>query len=53
MKKAALPLCILFLILALVGSGVVLYNHGKVNAGCAVIPMVFVLISLAFYRKRE
>ncbi len=53
MKKVALPLCIIFLILALVGSGYVLYNAGEVNAGYAVIPMVFVLVSLAFYRKRE
>lgn len=53
MKKVALALSIIFIILTFVDAGYVLYNAGEVNAGYAVIPMVFALASLAFYRKRE
>ncbi len=51
MKKAALVLCIIFTLLTFAGAGYVLYNDGGVNAGYAVIPMVFALASGAFYRS--
>ncbi len=53
MKKAALALSIVFIILTFVGAGYVLYNGGKVNAGYAVVPMVFALASIAFYRNNK
>ena len=53
MKKVALALSIIFIVLTFVGAGYVLCNAGEVNAGYAVIPMVFALASLAYYRKRE
>lgn len=51
MKKAALALSIIFIILTFVGAAYVLYN--SVNAGYAVIPMVFALASITFYRSRK
>ena len=53
MKKAALALSIIFIILTFVGAGYVLYNRGRVNAGYAVIPFIFALVSVAFYRNRK
>ena len=53
MKKATLALSIIFTILTFVGAGYVLYNGGKVNAGYAVVPMVFALVSITFYRNRK
>ena len=53
MKKAALILSIIFIILTFVGAGYVLYNGGKINAGYAIIPMVFALVCIAFYRNRK
>lgn len=53
MKKIALALSIIFIILTFVGVGYILYNGGKVNAGYAVIPMVFALASIAFYRNKK
>ncbi|MCI9362427.1 MAG: hypothetical protein HFG65_16175 [Hungatella sp.] len=53
MKKAALALSIIFIILTLVGAGYVLYNGGKINAGYAVVPMVFALASITFYRTNK
>lgn len=53
MKKIALVLSILFVLLTFIGAGYVLYNGGKVNAGYAVIPMVFALASISFYRNRK
>lgn len=51
MKKAALVICIIFTILTFAGAGYVIYNGGRVNAGYAVIPMIFALASGTFYRK--
>ncbi len=48
MKKAALILSIIFIILTFVGAGYVLYNGGKINAGYAIIPMVFALFVSLF-----
>lgn len=53
MKKVALICSILFSILTMVGAGYVLYHGGKVNAGYAVIPMLFALVSMGVYRKCE
>ena len=53
MKKAALILSIIFIILTFVGAGYVLYNGGKANAGYAIVPMVFALACIAFYRNRK
>jgi hypothetical protein len=53
MKKLVLTLSIIFIVLTFVGAGYVLYSGGKVNAGYAVVPMIFVLSSIAFYRKNR
>jgi len=53
MKKIALILIILFIILTFVGAGYVLCNGGRINAGYATIPMVFALVCIAFYRNRK
>lgn len=50
-KKLAFILSIIFIILTFAGAGYILFNGGKVNAGYACVPMVFVLLSLSFYRK--
>ena len=43
MKKVALALSIIFIILTFVGAGYIIYNGGKVNAGYAVVPMYLLL----------
>lgn len=53
MKKVALVLSIIFIILTFVGAGYVLYNGGKVNAGYAAVPMLFALVSIGYYRNRK
>ncbi len=53
MKKTALALSIIFIILTFIGAGYVLYNRGQVNAGYAIIPLVFALACIAFYRNRK
>ena len=50
-KKLALTLSIVFIILTFIGAGYVLLNDGKVHAEYACVPMVFALISISFYRK--
>ena len=50
-KKLALILSMIFIILTFVGAGYILFNGGKVNAVYACVPMVLALISLSFYRK--
>lgn len=55
LKTVTLIISIMFMILTFVGSGYVLINHGQVNAGYAVIPMLFCLafvnISIALKKK--
>lgn len=51
MKKIILILWIIFVILTFVGSGYVILNGGKPNAGYACIPMVFSLIFGGIYRR--
>ncbi|MCI9201969.1 MAG: hypothetical protein HFI03_16645 [Lachnospiraceae bacterium] len=53
MKKTALALSIIFIILTFIGAGYVLYNRGQVNAGYAIIPLGFALACIAFYRNRK
>lgn len=53
MKKIALILSILFILLTFLGSGYVLLNHGTVNAGYGLIPLVFALACIAFYRQKK
>ncbi len=53
MKKAALILSIIFIILTFAGAGYVLYHGGNVNAGFAVVPMAFALVCTAFYRNKK
>ncbi len=51
MRKVALILGIIFLILTFAGGGYVLFNHGQVNAGYAVIPSIWAMICFGYYRK--
>lgn len=53
MKKVALALSILFIILTFFGAGYVFYYGKNANAGYAVIPMIFALASISFYRNRK
>lgn len=53
MKMISLVLSVIFIILTFIGAGYVLYNRGQVNAGYAIIPSVFALASIAFYRNRK
>ena len=43
----------IFIILTFIGAGYVLYNKGQVNAGYAIIPLLFALSSIGFYRNRK
>ena len=53
MKRTALILGIIFLILTFVGGVYVLINHGQVNAGYAVVPGLWCMISFSFYRIKS
>ena len=53
MKKIALILGIIFLVLTFIGGGYVLVNHGQVNAGYAVIPGLWTTIFFGIYRKEN
>ena len=53
MKKLLLVLGVLFVVLTFVGAGYVLINKGQVNAGYAVIPMLFALVFLSAHRKNK
>ena len=53
MKKAALILGIVFLILTFAGGIYVLINHGQVNAGYAVVPALWCMICFGFYRSKK
>lgn len=46
MKRLLSILSITFIILTFVGGGYVIVNRGAVNAGYAVIPMLFALVCL-------
>lgn len=53
MRKLALIVGIIFLILTFAGGGYVIINHGEVNAGYAVIPSLFTIICFGYYRKEK
>ncbi len=53
MKKAALILGIIFLILTLIGAAYVIMDRGQVNVGYAVIPGLWCMICFNFYRRRK
>ena len=53
MKRVALLLSIVFIILTFSGAGYVLFNQGRVNAGYAVVPFGFALARLSFYRNKS
>ena len=53
MKRVALILGIIFLILTFIGGGYVLINHGQVNAGYAVIPAVWTTIFFGVYQRKN
>ena len=50
MKKIALALSIIFIILTFAGVAYVLYNRGQVYA---VVPMVFSLTFTSYYRSKK
>ena len=53
MKKVALILAIVFMILTFVGAGYVLLNHGQVNAGYAIVPMCFCFVFVGIYSGKK
>lgn len=53
MKKKALMLGIIFMILTFAGEVYVLTNHGQVNAGYAVVPALWCIICFGFYRSKK
>ena len=53
MKKLLLIFSIVFCLLAFAGAIYVLVNHGTVNAGYAVIPMVLSLACFTCYRAEK
>lgn len=52
-KKVFFNSIYFFVVLTFVGAGYVLYNKGTVNAGYAVIPMLFGLIFGMLYRNNK
>ena len=50
MKRLLLVLSVVFIVLTFVGAILVLTSNGTVNAGNAVVPMVFALVCSAGYR---
>ena len=53
MKKVALVLGIIFLVLTFAGGIYVLISHGQVNAGYAVVPALWCMICFGFYRSKK
>ena len=52
-KRFALIMSIIFMILTFVGAGYVLLNHGLVNAGYAVIPMCFCFVFVGVFSGQK
>lgn len=52
-KKVSLICGIAFMLLTFTGAGYVLFNHGKVNAGYAVVPMLWTVICFSIYRSKK
>ena len=53
MKKILLVLTIIFTVLTFAGAIYVISSKGEMNAGYAVIPMVFTLVFLTGYRNSK
>lgn len=53
MKKLMKLISIFFLFLTFTGICYVLYHHGRVNAGYAVVPMVLSLACLTLSRRTD
>ena len=53
MRKIALILGIVFLILTFIGGGYVLINHGQVSAGYAVIPGLWTMMCFGYYQREK
>lgn len=53
MSKVALIMSIAFAVLTFTGAGYVLVNHGQVNAGYAVVPMVVSIAFLGIFRAKQ
>lgn len=49
--KIYLVLMVIFTILTFIGAGYVIINDGKVNAGYAVIPMVFGVVFSGLFQQ--
>lgn len=52
-KTFALIMSIIFMILTFLGAGYVLLNHGRVNAGYAVIPMCFCFVFVGVFSDQK
>ena len=52
-KTFALIMSFIFMILTFVGAGYVLLNHGRVNAGYAVIPMCFCFVFVGVFSGQK
>lgn len=50
-RKMFLILYIIFMLITFMGAGYVLYNKGQVNAGYAIIPMLFGIVFSLLYRN--
>ena len=53
MKKIALILGIIFLVLTFIGGGYVLINRGRVNTGYAVVPGIWTMICFGYCQNRK
>ena len=53
MKKLAALLSVIFILLTFIGAGYVLRCEEGANAGYAVVPAVFALAGIAFYRQTK
>lgn len=53
MKRVSFIASIIFILLTFAGAGYVLYKHGSVNAGFAVVPSIFALASVSFYLRKK
>ena len=52
-KTFALIMSIIFIILTFVGAGYVLLNHGRVNAGYAIVPMSICFVFVGIYSGQK
>ena len=51
LTKVYLIIGTIFTILTFIGAGYVIANKGQVNAGYAVVPMLFSIIFMGFFRE--